>query len=109
MKKISYLLLMCLLFSASYAAPATVFNQQPIVSNEPYDEITITLKMKIKGHTVYWMWLVFPDTKIEDLRATVSRLTEDPDVRMSYNGTVLLDGFTIADYGIGTGAIISCS
>jgi hypothetical protein len=109
MKKICYLFVLCLLFTASSEATAPVLKHPLTLAGEPGEEITITLKMKIKGHTVYWWWLAYPDTKVEDLRAIVSDLTDDPDVRMAYNGTVLMDGFTLADYGIGTGAIISCS
>jgi hypothetical protein len=108
MKKNCYLLVLCLLFSVSYGATAPVLNQPLTVVGEP-EPFGITLKFKMKGQTVYWLWSVFPDTTIDELRALVSRWSQDPDVRMSYNGTVLLDGFTLADYGIGAHAIISCS
>lgn len=110
MKKISYFIVLCLLFSASYAAPAPVLNQQLTSIGEPEPHpYTIVLKFKVKGQTVYLQWLVFPDTTIEELRGVVSDWSGDPDVRMSYNGTVLFDGFTVADAGIGPGGIISCS
>ena len=110
MKKICYLFVLCLVFAASHAAPVPVVNQPLIVVSEPEPEpYGITLKFKMKGQTVYMPWQVFPDTTIEELRALVSGLSKDPDVRMRYNSMDLLDGFTLADYGIGQGAIISCS
>lgn len=110
MKKLTYLFVLCLLFSASYAAPTPVFNQQTTISGEPEPHpYNIVLKFRIKGQTVYLQWLVSPETTIEELRGIVSAWSQDPDVRMSYNGVVLLDGFTLADYGIGANAIISCS
>ena len=113
MKKISYLFALCLLVSvsATNAAPAPVIDPLVSVSGEPEPHPnTITLKFRLHGQqTVYWPWLVFPDTTIESLRATVSYYSDDPDVVMRWNGIVLEDGFTLADYGIGSGAIISCS
>jgi hypothetical protein len=110
MKKICYLFVLSLLFMSSYAVPARALNKQLTVVSEPEPEpFGITLKFKRNGQTVYWLWSVFPDTTIDELRALVSRWSNDPDVRMSYNGTVLQDGFTLADYGIGAHAIISCS
>ena len=110
MKKIVYLFALCLFFSASYAATAPVTSPGVIVSGEPEPHpYTIVLKFKVKGQTVYLQWLVSHETTIEELRGVVSAWSQDPDVRMSYNGVVLLDGFTLGDYGIGAGAIISCS
>ena len=112
MKKLPYLFALCVLFSASaLASSAPVSSPLYSVSGEPEPHPNnITLKFRLHGQqTVYWNWLVFPDTKIEDLRATVSYYSDDPDVVMRWNGITLEDGFTLADYGIGAGAIISCS
>lgn len=107
MKKFVYVFLLCMLVAA---APATVSAQNISAASEPEPHPnTIVLKFKVKGQTVYLQWLVFPDTTIDELREVVSAWSGDPDVRMSYNGTVLEDGFTLADYGIGPGDIISCS
>ena len=110
MKKISYLFVLCLLVSASYAAPAPLTTPLYTVSGEPEPHPnTVTLKFRLNGQqTVYWPWLTTPDTTIEELRATVSELSGDPDVVMRWNGIVLEDGYTLGDYGIGSG-IISCS
>ena len=110
MKKITYLFVLCVLVSASYAAPASVSNPIYSVNGEPEPHPnTVTLKFRLNGQqTVYWQWLVFPDTKIEDLRATVSELSGDDDVKMRWNGILLEDGHTLGYYGIGSG-IISCS
>jgi hypothetical protein len=110
MKKFAYLFALCLMFSFSnaVAAPATSQSFSTIGEPEPHP-YTIVLKFKVKGQTVYLQWLVSPDTTIDELRDVVSAWSNDPDVRMSYNGVVLQDGFTLADYGIGAGAIISCS
>jgi len=115
MKKISYLFVLCLLVASSYAAPAPVLNQPLTVIGEPEPHpYNIVLKFKIKNHagtpmTVYLQWVVTPETTIDELREVVSAWSKDPDVVMNYQGTILQDGFTLADYGIGPDAIISCS
>jgi hypothetical protein len=110
MKKISYLFVLCLMVAASYAAPAPVLNQPLTIISEPEPHpYNIVLKFRIKGQTVYLQWLVTPDTTIDELRDIVSAWSKDPDVVMTYQGERLEDGFTLADYGIGPNAIISCS
>jgi hypothetical protein len=110
MKKISYLFVLCLLVVASYAAPAPVLNQPLTIVGEPEPHpYNIVLKFRIKGQTVYLQWLVTPETTIDEIREVVSAWSRDPDVVMYYQGEFLQDGFTLADYGIGAGAIISCS
>jgi hypothetical protein len=115
MKKISYLFVLCMLFAASYAAPAPMLNHSLAIASEPEPHpYNIVLKFKVKNHvgtplTVYLQWVVTPETTIDELREVVSAWSKDPDVVMTWNGIRLQDGFTLAEYGIGPGEIISCS